>query len=263
MMGSRITGAASLAQGAIESDVSLVAGYPGAPATAVFNAIRDQTNTDQVQLEWTSNEKSAIEIAYGASVAGLRSLLCVKSVGLNIALDPLMSLVLAGCNAGLVILAGDDPGGWGSQNEQDSRSLALAAEIPILEPTTVADARSAMREAFSLSEKLSLPVMVRITRALTYATAELEGREQSTNFISDRILFEREYMRWVVLPVNVVPYHDRHLKKLLKLGEIFDQSEMNETVGEGDTGVICAGFLYQKLFDTVGGEVPAQLKILR
>jgi indolepyruvate ferredoxin oxidoreductase alpha subunit len=174
-----------------------------------------------------------------------------------------MSLVLAGCNAGMVILAGDDPGGWGSQNEQDSRSLALAAELPILEPTTVAEARSVMREAFSLSEKLSLPVMVRITRAMAYAVAELNSGEQISNLISDPIPFEREYMRWVVLPVNVVPYHDRHLKKLAALGEIFDESDLNEIVGDGEDGVICAGFLYQKLIDLFEGVMPSQLRILR
>jgi indolepyruvate ferredoxin oxidoreductase alpha subunit len=125
-----ISGAQALARGAIEAGVSLVAGYPGSPATAVVNSILALTSPDAVQVEWTSNEKVAIEIVYGASVGGQRALLCVKGVGLNIALDPLMALNLTGCNAGLVILVGDDPGGWGSQNEQDSRVLAMAVVSP-------------------------------------------------------------------------------------------------------------------------------------
>lgn len=259
----RISGASAAAQGAIESGVSLVTGYPGAPATYVFEAILEQSDLEQIRLEWTTNEKCAIEIAYGASLAGIRSLLCIKSVGVNIALDPLMSLILAGCNAGLVILAGDDPGGWGSQNEQDSRLLALAAEIPLLEPTTVADARSAMREAFRISESLSLPVMVRITRALALADAPIEKQELLEHMPSDPVPFEREYMRWVVLPINVVPYHARHLKKLDDLQDSFECSGLNGTEGEGTFGVVAAGFLYQKLLDALAGEIPPVLRVLR
>lgn len=263
LVSDRITGASSVAQGAIESGVSLVTGYPGAPATYVFNAIMEQSDPEQVRLEWTTNEKSAIEIAYGASLAGMRSLLCIKSVGVNIALDPLMSLILSGCNAGLVILAGDDPGGWGSQNEQDSRPLALAAEIPLLEPTTVADARIAMREAFKISESMSLPVMVRITRALALADAPIEKLELLEHMPSVPVPFEREYMRWVVLPINVVPYHGRHLKKLDALQDSFEGSGLNGTEGEGTVGVVAAGFLYQKLLDALAGEIPPVMRVLR
>lgn len=197
-----ISGAYALARGAIGAGVSLVTGYPGAPATAVVNAILELTAPEEAQVEWTSNEKVAIEMAFGASVGGMRALLCVKSVGLNIALDPLMAFNLCGCNAGLVILVGDDPGSWGSQNEQDSRILALAAELPLLEPTTVSDARDTMRQAFQLSEETDLPVIVRITRALVLS-------KTSEVFINLRGLtspppFQREFMRWVVLPINVV-----------------------------------------------------------
>lgn len=262
-MSDRITGASAVAQGAIESGVSLVTGYPGAPATYVFNAIMEQSDPEQVRLEWTTNEKSAIEIAYGASLTGIRSLLCIKSVGVNIALDPLMSLILSGCNAGLVILAGDDPGGWGSQNEQDSRLLALAAEIPLLEPTTVADARIAMREAFKISERMNLPVMVRITRALALADAPIEKQELLEHMPSDPVPFEREYMRWVVVPINVVSYHGRHLKKLDALQDSFEGSGLNGTEGEGTVGVVAAGFLYQKLLDALAGEIPPVMRVLR
>ena len=113
-MSQKISGAAALASGAIQAGVSLVTGYAGGPATSVVNSILESTSPDEVRVEWTSNEKVAIEMAFGASVGGMRALLCVKGVGLNIALDPLMAFNLSGCNAGLVILVGDDPGGWGS-----------------------------------------------------------------------------------------------------------------------------------------------------
>ena len=181
-MNERVSGAYALARGAIEAGVSLVTGYPGSPVTAVVNGILELTSPEEVQVEWTSNEKVAIEMAFGASLGGTRSLLCVKSVGLNIALDPLMALNLSGCNAGLVLLVGDDPGGWGSQNEQDSRALALAAEVPLLEPTSVSDAQGAMRQAFQLSEEMGLPVMVRVTRALVLAEDDIQTSEVSEDF---------------------------------------------------------------------------------
>lgn len=262
-----VSGAYALARGAIEAGVSLVTGYPGTPATAVVDAILELTSPDEVQVEWTSNEKVAIEMAFGASLGGTRSLLCMKSVGLNIALDPLMAFNLSGCNAGLVILVGDDPGGWGSQNEQDSRALALAAEVPLLEPTSVSEARAAVRQAFQLSEGMGLPVIVRVTRALVFAE-EIQTSEVSEDFGSlAPPPFKREFMRWVVLPINVVPYHLRLLQRLDAVQARFEleneDSPFNGVEGNGPRGVIAAGFAYQKLSDLLGDTVPPGLRILR
>jgi indolepyruvate ferredoxin oxidoreductase alpha subunit len=259
-----VSGACALACGAIEAGVSLVTGYPGVPTTAVVNKILELTSPDEVQVEWTSNEKVAIEMAFGASLGGTRSLLGVKSVGLNIALDPLMALNLSGCNAGLVLLVGDDPGGWGSQNEQDSRALALAAELPLLEPTTVLDAQTVMRQAFQLSEETGLPVMVRVTRALVLAEGKIQTSEVSEDFQSlAPPSFQREFMRWVVLPINVVPRHLRLLQRLDAVQARFEDSSFNGVEGEGPQGVIAAGFAYQKLLDLLDGAVPPGLRILR
>jgi indolepyruvate ferredoxin oxidoreductase alpha subunit len=214
-----------------------------------------------VRVEWTSNEKVAIEMAFGASLGGMRALLCVKSVGLNIALDPLMTFVLSGCNAGLVLLVGDDPGGWGSQNEQDSRALALAAEIPLLEPTTIADARLSVRWAFDVSEKLHLPVMVRFTRALALAREVLPAlpgiRPEPPS------PFRREYMRWVVLPANVVSSHRRLLERLDAVRARFEGSPFNAAAGSGTQGIISVGFTWQKLLDLLHGDLPVEARVLR
>jgi indolepyruvate ferredoxin oxidoreductase alpha subunit len=257
----RVSGAYALAHGAIEAGVSLVTGYPGSPATAVVNALLELTEGSQVQIEWTANEKVALEIAFGGSVAGLRALHCVKGVGLNIALDPLMAINLSGCNAGLVILVGDDPGGWGSQNEPDSRTLALAAELPLLEPTSVPDARQAIHYAFHLSEDAGLPVLVRITRALVLAD-DGPFEEQAPRMESPPSL-RREPMRWVVLPINVVPYHRRLLERLDEIQTQFDASPLNQVVGDGRQGVIAAGFAAEKLLSALDGRIPPELRILR
>jgi indolepyruvate ferredoxin oxidoreductase alpha subunit len=256
-----VSGAYALARGTIEAGVSLVTGYPGAPATAVVKEILALTSPDEVQVEWTSNEKVAIEMAFGASLGGMRSLLCVKSVGLNVALDPLMALNLSGCNAGLVILVGDDPGGWGSQNEQDSRTLALAAEVPLLEPTSVSDARAAVRQAFQLSEERGLPTIVRVTRALVLAQEGELAEEEIQAALPPS--FQREFMRWVVLPINVVPRHLRLLQRLAAVQARFEDSPFNGVEGYGSRGVIAAGFAYQKLLNLLGGTVPPGLRVLR
>ena len=256
-------GGDALAQGALAAGVSLVCGYPGSPATAVVDAIVGLANPERVRVEWTSNEKIALEMAFGASVVGMRSLLCVKSVGLNIALDPLMVINLSGCNAGLVILAGDDPGSWGSQNEQDSRALGLAAEIPILEPCTVPDALAAMEGAFALSEELGLPVMVRVTRALVLAQGEMDPTRPLPTPGSPPP-YQREFMRWVVLPINVVPLHQSLRERLETVQARHEVSTLNNISGGGRLGVIAAGFAYQKLMDLLGNDgIPAGLRVLR
>ena len=263
-MNRSISGDYALARGAVESGVSLITGYPGAPVTPVVDAILALTSPDEVQVEWTSNEKVAIEMAFGASLGGARSLLCVKSVGLNIALDPLMALNLCGCNAGFVVLVGDDPGSWGSQNEQDSRALALAAELPLLEPTSVSEARDAIVHAFRLSEEMGLPVIVRVTRALVLAREKVRPSQDPRDFLEVAPpSFQREFMRWVVLPINVVPYHRRLLERLEAVRARFEASSFNGAQGEGDLGVIAAGFASQKLLDLLDGAVPPGLRLLR
>jgi indolepyruvate ferredoxin oxidoreductase alpha subunit len=269
----QISGAQALARAALESGVSVVTGYAGSPVTPVVNEILAATSPHAdgnrqpvrrtVEVHWASNEKTAIEMAFGASLGGARAMLCAKGVGLNVGLDPLMAFNLTGCNAGLVLLVGDDPGAWGSQNEQDSRALALAAEIPLLEPTSVPDAWAAMGRAFELSEHTGLPVMVRITRALVLAEADLGPTRTLEGFPRGvPPPFQREFMRWIVLPVNAVPYHRRLHERLEAVRTRFEASPLNGIEGDGPHKVIAAGFTYQKLMDAMAGTVPPELSIL-
>jgi len=266
-MARQLSGSQALAQAAVEAGVSVVTSYAGSPITTIVDDILHSTNA-QVHVHWASNEKSALEMAYGASLSGQRALLCVKGVGLNIALDPLMALNLTGCNAGFVILVGDDPGAWGSQNEQDSRVLALAAELPLLEPSSVSGAWMAVGQAFSLSESLGLPVLVRITRALVLEQAEIElhataapSNPPPSKFLRDDR--SPEHRPWVVLPINVVSNHCRLHNRLDTIEACFESSTLNHTQGNGPLGIVAAGVVYRKLLEALGGSCPPQASILQ
>ena len=195
-------------------------------------------------IQWAPNEKVALELAYGASLAGARALVVLKSVGLNIALDPLATMVLSGCHAGLVILLGDDPGGWGSQNEQDSRWLARVAEVPVVEPTGVHQAAALMAQAYAWSESLSTPVIVRVTGALTLAEGPVEEPWQLPPF-EQRFIRQRD--RWVVLPANVVARRRTQHRRLRQIQERFEISPYDVIEGQGTLGVVAVGVMAAKL----------------
>ena len=266
-----ISGADAIAAGVLESGVSLVTGYPGSPATKVVDAIQASDSRDQVKVIWNANEKTAVEMAFGTSLAGSRSLLCVKSVGFNITLDPLMTINLADCNAGFVILVGDDPGGWSSQNEQDSRAVALATGLPILEPVTVHEAHDMIPYAYHLSEEIKLPVIVRVTKPLIYSKASWDNSKGAT---TDQVHpkragkmkidgYDQDWINTVILPVNVVKNHQQLQQKLEIIQTRFERSPFNSVEGAGRKGVLVSGYVYQKLLDMLKGELPPQLRVAR
>jgi indolepyruvate ferredoxin oxidoreductase alpha subunit len=244
-----ISGSHALAYGALDGGVQFVTGYPGSPATATVEALLELAGAD-ARIEWAINEKSAFDAAFGASLAGVPSLLCLKSVGLNVALDSLMVSNLAPGDGAFVILVGDDPGGWGSQNEEDGRLLAAAAEVPLLEPPSARDARATMHHAFQLSERFGLPVVVRITRALSLASA---GPTPQTPLpTSPRAArFRRQPVRFNVLPVHVVEFHQRLLATLAEVQSSFEGWPFNRQAGRGRAGIIAGGFAWQKLAEVL------------
>ena len=270
-MTQRFRGDRALAWGALAAGVRLVSGYPGSPATGVFEALAADwaegrpngswgpngsrgPNGSPVQAHWAPNEKVALEMVYGASLAGVRALAVMKGVGLNIALDPLATMALSGCHAGLVIAVGDDPGGWGSQNEQDSRHLARLAEVPLLAPTGVGQAAAAMCQAFAWSEAVGTPVIVHFCTSL--ALAELALRETKGEEVEDphplpdrQPGFWREPDRWVVLPANVVRYHRRLHHRLQRLRDLFEASPYDHEWGQGEHGVLAVGYMARKVQD--------------
>jgi indolepyruvate ferredoxin oxidoreductase alpha subunit len=175
MVTKSIIGEEALALGAMMAGVRFVTGYPGTPSKGIFKALQEFSPTlpHPVYFHWATNEKVALELAVGATLAGMPSLVCVKSVGANVLLDALMTVNLTGVPSPLVIALGDDPSAWVSQNEQDSRWLALMSELPLLEPTRIEDAAEIMHAAFQLSAKLNLPVIVRFTRSFALTRKEI------------------------------------------------------------------------------------------
>ena len=238
----------ALARGAVAAAVSVVTGYPGSPSTGVMDALIDSLGPEK-HVQWAPNEKVAVELAFGASLAGARSLVVLKSVGMNIALDPLATISLSGCQAGMVILLGDDPGAWSSQNEQDSRWLARTSELPIIAPTSVAQAGSLMVQAFAWSESIGTPVIVHITRALALAEEEVadpwELPESKKRFL-------RRRNRWVVLPYLVNGRHRAQHRRLRRMQHMLDASPYDLATGRGPLGVVAVGYAHTKLAVTIG-----------
>jgi len=253
-----LRGDAALALGALAAGVRVVTGYPGSPAPGVFAQIIAWTDAEQCHAEWAPNEKVAMELAFGASLGGSRALVVLKSVGLNIALAPLATFTLSGCHAGLVILLGDDPGSWSSQNEQDTRWLARLAELPIVEPTSVEQAASLMAQAYVWSEALGLPVIVRVTPALTSARGVVEPPWELPPAVGR---YYRRRNRWVVLPASVVAQHRRLHRLLRQMQQMLEASPYDVSAGEGRLGVIACGGLAIKL-KAVWGQAPAGVRLL-
>lgn len=166
-----MTGNEALARGAWEAGVHFAAAYPGTPSTEIMENI---STYPEITSEWSPNEKVAYEAAYGAALAGGRALASMKHVGLNVAADPMFTSVYMGVNGGMVIVSADEPGQHSSQNEQDNRNYAKAARLPMLEPSDSQECLDMMKAAFSLSEQLDLPVLLRLTTRVCHSKSIVE-----------------------------------------------------------------------------------------
>ena len=155
----------AIARGAYEAGVKVSSAYPGTPSTEISEYL---ANYSDVYTEWAPNEKVATEVAFGASFAGVRSLACMKHVGLNVASDPLYTFSYTGVNGGAVLVVADDPGLASSQNEQDTRMIARASHVPVLEPADSQEAKDFVKFAYELSEKYDTPVILRTTTKLSH-----------------------------------------------------------------------------------------------
>jgi indolepyruvate ferredoxin oxidoreductase alpha subunit len=256
-----LNGDEAMAFGAQTAGVSLVTSYPGSPSSGTVETIIGLAEKNAIYVEWSSNEKVALETAIGASIAGRRALVCTKSVGLNAMVDPLMALNLTPVHGGLVILLGDDPGGYGSQNDQDSRPLATPLEMPMMEPAGPAEGYAMMREAFDISERFGTLVIIRETRAFTQQAEEILVSDRSHG-VADLGLV-REPWRFVPVPLNAVEKHRDLHKRMEALGAWADQAPFNRVTGAGQKGIISAGFAHKKLLDVLGSENAAGIRLLK
>lgn len=231
----------AIARGAYEAGVKVSAAYPGTPSTEISEQIVKYK--DDIYAEWSPNEKVATEVAIGASVSGVRAMACMKHVGLNVAADPLYTVSYMGVNGGLVIIVADDPGLYSSQNEQDTRMVARAAQVPVLEPSDSMEAKEFMKVAYEISERYDRPVIFRTTTRLAHSQGLVE--------LNDRVEIEdKEYIKniqkTVMMPGNAKLRHVEIEKRNLELAEAANTLSIN-TVEMNDTkiGVITSGIPYQ------------------
>lgn len=194
-----LSGNEALAQGAWEAGVEVAAAYPGTPATEILESL---ASLPGVYAEWSSNEKVALEVALGASMAGRRALAAMKHVGLNVAADTLMTSGLVGAGAGLVIAVSDDVGFASSQNEQDTRFWGRFVHLPILEPADAAEAHAMARDAFEISERFQVPVLLRMTTRVSHVKrAVMTGSRAAAD--TGRHAYRKDAARWVTTPNHV------------------------------------------------------------
>ena len=192
-----IMGNSAIAIGALCSGVKLVAGYPGTPSTEIIETICKVPHKG-VHLEWSVNEKAAMEVAAAAAYAGARTMVTMKQVGLNVASDPLMSLAYVGVRGGMVIVVADDPGPISSQTEQDTRRFASFCRIPVLDPSSPEEAFDMVKDAFVLSEKYHTPVILRPTTRVCHGYASISFDENYE--AKDPSGFEKDSSKWVIFP---------------------------------------------------------------
>ena len=231
----------AIARGAYEAGVKVSAAYPGTPSTEISENIIKYK--DDIYSEWSPNEKVAAEVAIGASISGVRAMACMKHVGLNVASDPLYTVSYMGVNGGLVLVVADDPGLYSSQNEQDTRMVARAAQVPVLEPSDSMEAKEYMKAAFQISEVFDRPVILRTTTRLAHSQGlvELYDREE----VED-VPYEKNIAKTVMMPGNAKLRHVEIEKRNLELAEAANTLPIN-TVEMNDTkiGVITSGIPYQ------------------
>ena len=247
---------------AIHAGISGIYGYPGTPSTEIFEFVEKEVKAGKLDIHaaWSTNEKVAFEEAMGMSYASRRVLIVMKHVGLNVAADPFMNSGVTGVTGGVVVVVADDPGMHSSQNEQDTRFFTDFCQVPCLEPSTQQEAYSMTREAFELSERLSVPVVVRIVTRLAHSRANViptAAKEQNplAPSLGDK--------GWVLLPNFARAGYKKLLDKQPAILEYATESGLNFKAGDnGGLGVICAGVGYNYFKEVWrGAELPDYLKI--
>ncbi len=230
----------AVARGAWEAGVTVSTAYPGTPSTEITEYL---SKYSEIDVEWSVNEKVALEIAIGASIAGARSIVSMKHVGLNKAMDPFMSVSYPGVNGGLVLVVADDPGQHSSQNEQDTRWMAIAAKVPVLEPSDSNECLQFVKKAFSISEKFDTLVVVRLTTRISHSQSIVETGERINVDIRP---FDQPHGKYVVTPAFSRRRRVITEERMALLEEFAETTDLNRyEEGNADLGIISGGIGYQ------------------
>ncbi len=257
-----LLGNEAIARGAIEAGVAFASTYPGTPSSEISLNLFQMSHESDLYFEYSTNEKVSVEVAAAAANAGVRSLCMMKHVGLNVAADPLLTLAYIGVKAGMVVITADDPFMFSSQNEQDNRYYAKLAGIPLVEPSSVQEAKDLIAYAFELSEKLNEPVLFRTTTRINHSS----GIVTLGSIVPPRTQgdFTKDPLNLVPVPAVARKLHVRLLENIETARALAEKSEYNLTAGKGGWGILCNGVSYNYVDDAVKElEIADKTTILR
>ena len=242
-------GNAAVARGLYEAGCSVASSYPGTPSTEITE---EAAKYDAIYCEWAPNEKVAMETAFGACLAGKRSFCGMKHVGLNVAADPLFTISYTGVNAGMVIAVADDAGMHSSQNEQDSRHYAIAAKVPMLEPSDSAEALAFAKRAYEISEEFDTPVILKMCTRVSHSQSLVELGERTEM----EKPYEKNIAKYVMMPGNAIRRHPVVEERTRKLTEFAETCDLNRVeMGGTSMGVITSSTSYQYVKEVFGDSV--------
>ena len=244
-----LMGNEAIAMGALAAGVNLVAGYPGTPSSEVLETIAKRRSA-QVYVEWSVNEKAALELAAGAAYTGARTLVTMKQVGLNVASDPLMCLEYIGVKGGMVVLVADDPGPISSQTEQDTRQFAVYSKLPCFDPASAQEAYEMIQEAFAYSEKYGTPVFFRPTTRVCHGYASVELKDEEQYHVNQPEGFVKDTSKWVIFPRVAFQNHMKIESRNEELSQVFSEYSRNAILPEDAQhqqcrkGIVASGISY-------------------
>ena len=242
-------GNAAVARGLYEAGCCVISSYPGTPSTEITE---EAAKFDDIYCEWAPNEKVAMEVAFGASLAGKRSFCAMKHVGLNVAADPLFTVAYTGVNAGMVIAVADDPGMHSSQNEQDSRHYAIAAKLPMLEPADSAEALAFTRRAYEISEEFDTPVILKMCTRVAHSQSIVETSPRTEG---PERPYEKNIAKYVMMPGNAIRRHPVVEDRMRRLAQYAETCDLNRVeMGDTKLGIITSSTSYQYVKEVFGEE---------
>ncbi len=246
-----VMGNAAMAFGAIKAGVNLVAGYPGTPSTEVLETVA-KNNPGDIYVEWSVNEKAALEVAAGAAYSGARVLVTMKQVGLNVAADPLMSLNYVGIKGAMVVLVADDPGPISSQTEQDTRLFAKFAKMLVFDPSSPKEAYEMIQDAFEYSQKLGKPVFMRPTTRVCHGYETIELSKE--RYINQCEGFIKDTARWVIFPRTSYNNHIKLEAMLEEYSNVLSEYRFNKVTGKANAvkGIAANGVSYEYVKEVIG-----------